>query len=385
MTRVAYVCADPGVPVFGTKGASVHVQEVLRQLVRRGAEVVLVCARTDGPPPADLTGVRVVPLPRSRSRELARRELDLLAADAGLGPLLARHGPFDLVYERYSLWSRGAMAYARSTGTPGVLEVNAPLPEEQAAHRGLVHRAAALEVLGSVLGQADAVVCVSEPVAAWARRHAPTRARLHVVPNGVDLDRVTPGPEPAGPFTVGFVGTLKPWHGVDVLVRAASLVTDVRLLLVGDGPQREAIEELAGRLGTSDRVEVTGAVPPVAVPEHLHRMHAAAAPYPTADGYFSPLKVFEYLAAGLPVVASRAGQLPALLTDRADALLVPPGDVAALAGAVRLLRDDPALRARLGQAARTTAGGHSWAAAVSRILATVGVGLPARAGRAAVA
>jgi glycosyltransferase involved in cell wall biosynthesis len=169
------------------------------------------------------------------------------------------------------------------------------------------------------------------------------------------------------------VGTLKPWHGVDTLVRAVATLGDVHLRVVGDGPEGEGLRELAQRLGLADRVVFTGAVDPASLPAELARVHVAAAPYPEPDGYFSPLKVFEYLAAGRPVVASRSGQLREVLTHGHDALLVPPGDQGALVAALARLRDDPVERARLAQAARRTASRHTWTAVVARSLEAAGL------------
>lgn len=380
--RVGYVCADPGVPVFGQKGCSVHVQAVLLELLRGGAEVELFAARLGAPAPAGLSGVTVNALGRPVTRDLARRERELQRADDQLARRLAAGRPFDLVYERFSLWSTGGMRHAAAAGIPSILEVNAPLVQEQAEHRGLVDAAGAERLAAAALRLAGAAICVSEPVAEWVRTVAPTTL-TRVVPNGVDparFDVRRGGPGTADrprPFTVAFVGTLKPWHGVEVLVGAVAAVTDVHLLVVGDGPQRESLQRLATDLQAGDRVHFRGSVAPEAMPAELAGADAAAAPYPVAEGYFSPLKIFEYLAAGLPVVASRSGQLPRLLTDGADALLVPPGDPVALAQALAQLRDDVQLRERLGATARTTALRHTWARVVADSLAAVGLGLPA--------
>lgn len=379
--RLAYVCADPGVPVFGTKGSSVHVQEVVRALRAHGALVELVCARTGGPAPAGLRDVPVHRLPLATARTTAERERQLAGHDSAIAGLLARRGPFDLVYERYSLWSRSATAHAARAGWPCLLEVNAPLVDEQAVHRELADRAGAEAVIAGAASDATAVVCVSDPVAAWVRGHAPA-ARTVVVPNGVDTGRFRPPRHrPAGPFIVGFVGTLKPWHGVEVLVdafaRLAGRLPAARLLLVGDGPLAGRVTERAAALGIGAAVTRTGAVDPLQVPGWLHAMHVAVAPYPAgAETYFSPLKVYEYLAAGLPVVASSVGQVPAALDHGRAGVLVRPGDVEGLAAALHALALDPGLRTRLGAAARARAVQcHSWSGVVAASLAAAGVAL----------
>ena len=134
-------------------------------------------------------------------------------------------------------------------------------------------------------------------------------------------------------MTVGFVGTLKPWHGTDLLLRALARTREnLRLDICGTGPQQEELEQLAAELGIAERVRLHGAVAPDEVPQVLHRLDIAAAPYPAGDHYFSPLKVYEYLAAGLPVVASAIGTIPEMLGDGELGVLVPAGDVAPLVG-----------------------------------------------------
>ena len=376
--RVAYVCADPGVPVFGHKGCSVHVQEVVRALGRRGARVTLIAQRLGGAPPPDLAGVPVHLLPALPDGDAARREQAALAANPVLAATLARCGPFDLVYERYSLWSYAGMEYTRATGTPGLLEVNAPLIEEQAAHRRLIDHAGAALVAARAFAAAQALLAVSAEVAAGLAHGPAARGRVHVVPNGVDPARFSPAPSAAagalGPFTVGFVGSLKPWHGLPVLLEAFATLhrgAAAHLVLVGDGPERARLETRGAAHGLRQAVTFTGAVAPAAVPGLLAGLDAAVAPYPAqAPFYFSPLKVYEYMAAGLPVVASRVGQIADVIQDGETGLLCPPGDAAALAAALVRLRHDPALRGRLGRAARAAVErDHTWDAVAGRILA----------------
>ncbi len=386
--RVAYVTADPGVPVFGQKGCSIHVQEVLRALVRRGAPIDLFATKRGGTPPADLEDVRLQALPPPPKGDLASRERQCLAANDPLRAALEGAGPFSFVYERYSLWSYAVMEYARGAAIPGLLEVNAPLIEEQAEHRGLLDRDGAQRVAERVFTAATTLVAVSDEVAAYLERFPAARGKVHIVPNGVNPERFPPEakpslPAPDGVFTVGFVGTLKPWHGLGILLEAFALFHDhcprTRLLMVGDGPERERLAAQASMRGLVEAVHFTGAVAPAEVPGLLASMDVAVAPYPSMPHfYFSPLKVYEYLAAGLPVVASRLGQLEKLIEPEVNGLLVAPGDVSALAAALRRLERGPALRTRLGQRARATViRDHTWDAVAQRILRLAGM-VPAR-------
>jgi glycosyltransferase involved in cell wall biosynthesis len=379
MNRVAYICADDGVPVFGRKGASVHLQEVVRALDRRGLGVSLFAARVDGPAPREFDSIPLHPLPAPPKGELAAREQAALAANDALHTALKLTGPFSLVYERYSLWSHAGMEYARDCGVPAVLEVNAPLIEEQAAHRGLANRAGAEAVAGRAFNAANVIVCVSEEVAAYVRGLVREPEKVHVVPNGVSPERFGKLPPPAlppndGTFVLGFVGTLKPWHGLSVLAEAfAQLCAQhgaCRLLIVGDGPERQPLERDLAARGLRDAVHFTGAVAPETVPAWLASMHVGVAPYPAMEQfYFSPLKIYEYLAAGLPVVASRIGQCAQVLRHGENSLLVPPGDAEALGAALERLRADAPLRASLGANGRAQAlKQHTWDAVVKRVL-----------------
>ncbi len=140
---------------------------------------------------------------------------------------------------------------------------------------------------------------------------------------------------------------------------------------MGDGPEQAAIVADLARKKLTDAAHLTGSAAPRDIPALLTSMDAAVAPYPDAKGfYFSPLKVYEYLASGRAVVASRVGQVAAIVQHEVNGLLCPPGDADALADALHRLHDDPPLRARLGQGARTSALEHqSWEARAATIIA----------------
>lgn len=351
--RVAYVCADPGVPAFGTKGASVHIQEMVRAWRAKGAQVRLYLVRVGDDVPADLAEVPVthVPVAKSADGGTAARERAQRAAAAALAEAVLADG-VDVVHERYSLFSSALATITESSSAVGLLEVNAPLIEEQATHRELVDVEGADRALQAQAGAADRVLAVSEPVSAWVRGRVPS-ARVVVTPNGVDPQRVRAvRHDPEDTPTVVFVGTLKPWHGVEHLLEAAALARRPwQVRIVGDGPQAPSLRARAAELGLD--VDFRGAVTPAEVPAQLQGAHVAVAPYPDGqDQYFSPLKVLEYSAAALPVVASDVGQLGDLVRDGVTGLLVPPSDPAALAAAVDGLVSVPERAERMGSAGR---------------------------------
>lgn len=373
--RVAYICMDAGVPVFGKKGSSVHVQEVLRALLNRGAEIDLFTLRLDGDCPSDLSKVRVHLLPAPPKGDAAEREHAALALNQHLREKLSGH-TFDLIYERYSLWSYAALEIARERGTASVLEVNAPLIEEQKQHRELANLELAEGVAARVFSTASAVICVSRGVADHVKRY-PEAKNLHVLPNGVNVSRFSEGVKPrkaSDVFTIGFVGTLKPWHGVDVLLESFRQFhrryPKSRLLLVGDGPEREALEQIVGEHKLGAAVTFTGAVSPEVIPSYLKQMDVGVAPYPNLkDFYFSPLKILEYMAAGVPVVASHVGQIPELIEHEVTGLLCPPGKADKLTVLLTDIFQQPVFARRLAQSARQkVAREHSWDAVVTKLL-----------------
>lgn len=374
--RIAYVCADPGVPVFGRKGCSIHVQEVVRAFVRMGHTVTLFARRWGGEVPADLAGVQCIALNGTQRVTSAERERDLAIANRALPNQLEAHGRFDIVYERYALWSSAAMQWARRRGIASVLEVNAPLVEEQASHRELHDRGLAEAISLEALIAARQVVAVSSGMSQWLVEQGVDPGKIDVIANGVDVARFSPdfSTHEADPV-IGFVGTLKPWHGLSVLVEASRLLRlrgdRFRLLLVGDGPERAAIVHDLAAAGLSDRSELTGAVNPEDIPALLARMDIAVAPYPALDGfYFSPLKVMEYMAAGKAVVASCIGDIDGLVDHGVSGCLCPPGDAAALANTLAALIGNPDQRTHLGRAARVKAQRTmGWDAVASRVLA----------------
>lgn len=384
--RIAYICTDPGVPVFGRKGCSVHVQEIIRAWRNRGNRIELFAARIGGESPRDLLDLVVHELPCPTNDDPRERESSLLAANDAVGDAIAVAGRFDLVYERHALWNYAAMEHARGAGIPGILEVNAPLVEEQRKHRRLFAVGAAERAARRSFSAARVVTTVSAAVADYVRGECKLADHVHVIENGVDpgrfADSLTDDADLDRPFTIGFVGTMKAWHGLDALIDAFALlfseIPEARLILVGEGPETPALQRQLANHGSAvyDAVRFVGAVDPADVPKWLRRMDVAVACPPQIERYyFSPLKVFEYMAAGLPVVASRVGQIPCIIEHDVHGLLCEPGNVSEILQSLRRIARNSELRRRLGAAGRQrVVERHTWRSVVDRIaaLATAG-------------
>jgi glycosyltransferase involved in cell wall biosynthesis len=276
------------------------------------------------------------------------------------------------VYQRNAAFLDAGVDIARLTASPLVLEWNGSaiwsrenwetvMPAERIFDRRL--RAMQRRVLDA----ATLVVSVSEAAADLAVQEGADESKVIVVPNGVDLAAVRPADHVVaeGPARVGWIGSFGPWHGAEVLIEAvARLRNDVRLVMVGDGVTRPEAQALAARLGIADKVEWLGRLPHEDAVGALRSCDLLASPHvPLGDRAFfgSPTKVFEYMAIGLPIVASRLGQIGDVLVDGETAVMVDPGDATSLAGGIDHVVELPDRGRALGARARSVAEReHGW-------------------------
>jgi glycosyltransferase involved in cell wall biosynthesis len=280
----------------------------------------------------------------------------------------------DVVIERYSLQSAAARVATRRCGIPLTLEVNAPLAQEATRYRGLDDPFAEQRE-HETLRSADRIHVVSSALLRYVRSVAPDVPSAWI-PNGADVSQLRAAPPPAlptmaGRIVVGFVGSMKPWHGVeqllDAFARIHPLNPQAALVLVGAGPGQDDVIERANRADLRGHVLCTGHVPHADVPSMLGRFDIAVAPYlPVEDFYFHPLKVVEYLAASKPVIYSDQGDLRALVGP--GGLSYEPGSVPQLAERLAQLLGDAALRLRLARSAAVRGARLDWTVIAERVV-----------------
>ena len=349
-------------PVGG--GAAVATAALAQGLVERGVEVDVVTAGVGssgecraswlGREPFEHPGLTVY---RVRSRRTGVHEAGmgdaasyLLAALPLIRRLLRTH-KYDVVHIFFSLPTGAVLPFLNLRGTPVVVSLRgSDVPGYDPHNRTLqlVHCFLA-PLTRWIWRRADRVVALSESLGQLALRTWPD---LHyaVVPNGVDLTLFHPAgttrQRPPGAIRCLAVARLVERKGLGDLIRALALLERGRfeLEIVGGGADERVLQDLATRLGVERDVHFTGALsrPDVA------RRYREADLFTLPSSAESFGNVFaEALASGLPIVGTAVGGIPDLVEHGSNGLLVPPGDVSALAGAIRYLADDPELRTEM--------------------------------------
>ena len=376
--------ADIRFPLERANG--IQTMETCHALACRGHQVTLVVRPDTAAPPRDPFAYYGLPRNGNLTVEsapvagpaLARRAGYLsFAIGRGLGGQRA-----DAIFTRDLGVAAALLRIPRGLRPPLVYESHGYSPEVSDALPELVGTArkpgaAKLARLRAreqrVWRSAEGYVTITEGLAHQLRTRFGNRDRLAVVPDGARAPGSPPDVVPRGDPTVGYAGHLYPWKGVDVLLESLARLPQARGLIVGGHdkePDLERLKAAAGRLGIAARVTFTGPVAPSEVPQLLRKADVLALPNPASaisTFYTSPLKLFEYMAAGRPIVASDLPAIREVLRHEVTALLVQPGDPDALASAVRRLADDPLLGASLARAASAAVLDYSWERRAERI------------------
>lgn len=365
--KFCYLIPDLGISVDGQKGASSHIRGFVHALKNLGHEVMIVTTQPTDPHAADVP-IHVIPspslvagiLPDLQPRTFrALRHLFYNSAIEGFLDKVIQDFKPDYIYERYSPFSFAGGISAQKHRIPHVLEVNAPLAEQGKKYRkqALQEAAEVLEV--SAFTHSSLLITLTEELKEWLMGLGFSENKIAIRPCGVDPGLFNPeGPdfkeEFKGKIVLGFLGSLKPWHDIPLLAELFPyLAKDPRfhLLVVGDGPMREVVQKIADAY--PGRVTLTGAIAQEHVPAYVRTMDIALSPYPDLDlFYFSPLKVYEYMAMGKAIIATGIGQIRSLISHGKNGFLVAPHDVQGWVKAIYQLVEEPTLQATFGKKVR---------------------------------
>jgi glycosyltransferase involved in cell wall biosynthesis len=336
-------------------GQSVHLEAMVAALRAAGHEVLVV-----GPGLYEQAAFggesRLVALIRSRLPGFVGTLAELaynVPAFVRLWREARRFGP-ELIYERYNLFYLAGIWLARLLRVRLFLEVNAPLAPERAAHGGLGLGGLASRLEAHVWRSADRVLAVTGVLKRMIADAGVPAERIEVIPNGIDpgeFAHAAPPDRSDSRVVLGFVGFVRDWHGLDAVIAAMADARDLpmELVVVGDGPARPALERQASELGLANRVHFTGVQSRERIPGLVAGFDIAL--QPRVVDYASPLKVFEYMAAGRAIAAPDQENIREILRDGETALLFDPSRPDAMWHAVLRLAADAGLRRRLGAAA----------------------------------
>lgn len=363
--RILFLALD--VDLAKPRGDTVHAVELARALRQLGHEVSLVVG-ADGPVrsllPPDVP-VRAIRGPDWRVIRMIRR--------------IARDARPEVIYERRFSPKIG-LALRALAGTPIVLELNGILREELSHGAGLPRRPVKDRVRAAMLRRVDRFVAVSPAIGEdLVRSFGVDASRVRVVGNGVDTDRFRPIAKEAACGEAGlptvprvvFVGNLVAWRDFEVVLRALRMLRDsipeAELLIVGGGTEEPRVRERVQELGLDPAVRYVGQVPPERVPLQIAVADIGLLPERPREVDISPLKLFEYLACGRPVVGSRVRGLE-LVESMGFGRLSAPGDEAEMAIALRGLFANEAARRAAGERGRSyVERERSWTAVAARV------------------
>lgn len=367
--------------IASSDGQLTHIEEMMSALHALGHEIVLVGPRVHtidvgNGGSAGWVGKLKLILPAALY-ELAEAAYSVIA-------YLRLHFAFrkfkpDVIYERYALFQLAGIWLSRRSGVPLLLEVNAPgaISRREYGQLRLGRFANACERYA--LRSAAGVLPVTRVLGDILAHLGVESSKIHVVPNGINPTAFVDLPTPdeakssaglSGRVVVGFIGFVREWDRLNRIIdwlsrRPRGDLTSLRI--VGDGPARVGLEQLARKLGIADRLSFTGVLSRNEVPRQAMAFDIAI--QTALVPYASPLCLFEYMALGKAIVAPNQANHREILEAGVNCLMFDPDDSSDMENQLEVLVQNCELRIRLGNAARNTLhdGNYSWSRNAERV------------------
>ncbi len=374
--KILYYSPHPQLSMSAPTGYGTHMREMISAWQRMGIEVEALIG-------ADLHKNTVVISAESPKRRFSSvkavipgliwesvRDVSLQKFDAKMGAkleeMIATFQP-DFVYERVAYLQNSGIRTTRKMGVKHVAEINAPYPGERISFSGkslLLGKARKVEK--EILKHSQGISVVSSALKNYLMKIRPDSAsKISVIPNAVNPTESQSNSlrtaelrekyQLGNKLVVGFVGSMFPYHGVDILIQAfAKLSVDdqvegreerkVHLLIVGEGAILNDLKRLATDLGIGENVTFTGSVNHGEIYEYIDLMDITV--MPKSNWYGSPVKIFEYALLKKPVIAPDVTPVRDVMTEKEGVLVQP--DIAAFSKALVDLIDHPQKRKTLG-------------------------------------
>ena len=365
----------------GLLAEGIHIRAIVEAFRKLGCHVDLLSLTAGAPG----TTVLQPTTEASRAGHFAHKVLEALLPIVynvpGILYLTFRlvRGQYDFLYERYALYNVSGWVASRVAGIPLVLEVNSPYAHEVAEYATPLFPSLARWTERFVLRRAETVLTVSQVQRDYLVSLGAAADRTHVIPNGVDFDRFDhrkTGESVRNSLgledrkVVGFIGSLRTTHGIEIVLEALSRIGDDRptFLVVGEGKDRQAIEDAVGRHGL-DRVIFTGGIPHEEAPGYIAAMDIALKP--TSNFYCCPLKILEYMAMKVPVIAGYSPSVAEVIEDGVTGRIIAT-EADAFRDAIDEMIHAPEQAEAMATSAFHSIRDRSWIAIAERILGVMG-------------
>lgn len=379
---ILYLIGDRGLDLTKGEGYKIHVLKIINGLKKKGHKVFLLNINENSSLP-ELENYLTVR--HKYLRFFFHRIFPFTGTLNSINILLQiiklhRFYQFDVIHERFGLYAYGGIMASKLLRIPHIIEINGPGIEEKKLFTkdiDPIQKFTAKRIRKLCLKTTNHIVAVSNNLKTFLiNNHIIKNSdKITVLPNAADVEafdkqfnvqsiKASLGLE--NKFIIAYTGTLQVWYAIDDLISAfPSVIKEIPnayLLIIGEGQAREKLETLANQREIADRVKFMGYVNHSKIPEIISIADVVVAPFKELGMTFfgSAIKVFEYLSAGKPIVATKIGQIAEVLKDQHTALLVTPGNIDELANAIIRLARDEQLRSYLAKNARIEAQKYSW-------------------------